>query len=634
MQTNDVLVKRQLIKRLVFENKYNRAYDILFDLLSIYPNDFEILSQIGYVSFLMQSYNESISYYKQCININNEEINNSFINNWFSYHQYAKLLHFHQNDYQLAKNYYIKSLKLNNENISIYYDIAKLYIDIKNYDESQTYFEQYFDLICDLEERRDDNFNFINKKLSKLQENIDIPHYEYGKLLFYELDRKNNGKQHVQIAIDLKPENIDYQFEFAMMLKICQSMKKAKKYFIKCIQETKEKNDKYLYEYGIFLTDSLKDTNLGMIYVKKAFDLRPKCEKYKNEYFALKNWNEYQSKLKQQNNANNNHNKTVTNNNNNHKSAQSQHQQSQSNKCYANIINTKKGTNSHKIYYNNNNHYGQNNHHHNNNREIYNSIKRDARRIKFEDGSNGNNVGFDGGQTSIDWDKICGTNNKYSSRILEFKSKFKIACQAQAEHNYILAKNILEDLIKIAPEDGEIFGRYAFALAQLNNLYQAEKFYKKSLILSPRNYVTMYNYAFLLYYKLQRYDEAENLYKKCLKIKPNCAKALLNYARLLDTIKKKKLSEQYYRMCLSGSPNYDLCFYYFGYVTFLCNIFTLCTFDLMYTVNEPCVNCMYICHILGVSCIDKKDMRKLNIFYKKLLIVGHIRIYIILGYVD
>ena len=589
------LVKRQLIKRLVCETKYERAYHILLDLLSIYPNDYEILSQIGYVSYLMQSYNESISYYKQCIDINNIQINNSFINNWFSYHQYAKLLHFHEKDYQNAKNYYIKSLKLNDENIPIYYDIAKLYFDLKDFEESHSYFEQYFDSITDLEQEYEDESLSPPRRLTKLRENIDIPHFEYGKLLFYELDRKNNGKYHVQTAIDLSPNNIHYQFEFALMLKISQSLKKAKKYFIKCIQETQEKNDKYLYEYGIFLTDSLKDTNLGMIYVKKAYDLKPKNQQYKNEYFALKNWNEYQSKLQSQSNTTKSDNNGQLNktgskqqfqDNNTNKSGSTQDTNTTSNgsnasKCYANIVNTKKaqkGNNhSHKVY---NNHYHHHNrHHHNgNNREIYNSIKRDARRIKFEDndGSQSNKGGgkskngqYDGNQTSIDWDKICGTNNKYSSRILEFKSKFKIACQAQAEHNYILAKNILEDLIKIAPEDGEIFGRYAFALAQLNNLYQAEKFYKKSLILSPRNYVTMYNYAFLLYYKLQRYDEAELLYKKCLKIKPNCAKALLNYARLLDTIKKKKLSEQYYRMCLSGSPNYDLCFYYFGYVIYI-----------------------------------------------------------------
>ena len=136
-----------------------------------------------------------------------------------------------------------------------------------------------------------------------------------------------------------------------------------------------------------------------------------------------------------------------------------------------------------------------------------------------------------------------------------------------------------------------------------------------------------YNYAFLLYYKLQRYDEAEALYKKCLKIKlylhlfcvrftqyieykyiknrPNCAKALLNYARLLDTIKKKKLSEQYYRMCLSGSPNYDLCFYYFGYVL---TLWMLIVFHSGF---------YYIIQTKGVFCIDKKDMKKLNISYKK-----------------
>eukprot|EP01084_Bolivina_argentea_P134967 237914_1 len=490
--SNSFLSQRALIKSLVSEKKHSAAYDVLLQLLSHCRNDYVLLSQLGYVSYQMECYDDALTYYRQCIDIHENEIVNSFVSNWFCYYQYAKLLHLHLHNYIAAKRYYIKSLKLNADNIAIYRDIAKLYLDTANYAESATYFEQYFSLIG-------------HARKDKLAHNLDAVHYEYAQLLWHKLDRKTNAKSHIQRAIALKPKNATYQFEFALMLRATQSFKKAKKCLIQCIELTHWKNDRYLYCYGLFVTEVLKDPKQGMFYVKKALDLAPQTEEYKNEFIALKKWNDYQFKSQK--------------------------------KCYAKVINTKPNTKAHQ-------------------REIYNSIKRDARRIKFEDGTHS--------PSPIDWDKICGSNNKYSSRILEFKSKFKIACQAQAEHNYDLAKSILEDLIKIAPEDGEIFGRYAFALAQLNILSAAERYYKKSLMLSPRNYVTMYNYAFLLYYKLKRYHKAELLYKKCLKIKPNCAKALLNYARLLDTIKEKARSEQYYRMCLSGSPNYDLCFYYFG----------------------------------------------------------------------
>eukprot|EP01084_Bolivina_argentea_P043111 79448_1 len=81
---------------------------------------------------------------------------------------------------RLAKEYYIKSLKLNNCNLLIYYDIAQLYIDIKNYNQSQIYFEQYFDLI--------NNSNIITK--NKNNNNIHIIHYKYSQLLFYKLNKK------------------------------------------------------------------------------------------------------------------------------------------------------------------------------------------------------------------------------------------------------------------------------------------------------------------------------------------------------------------------------------------------------------------------------------------------------------
>ena len=417
------LESRQLIKRLVAENKYTAAHSHLLELLTASPNDYMLVSQIAFVSYQLQSYDESMAYYKQCIDII-AEIGNSFINNWFSYHQYAKLLHLHLNDYQNAKTYYIKSLRLNECNFSIYFDIAQLYVDIKNYVESQTYFEQYFDLI----ESEEDT-----KRMRRVRKNIDVAHFEYAKLLFYKLDRKTNGKSHIQIAIELKPKNIDYHYAYCKMLKICQEMKKAKKHYLKCIELSNSKDDKYLYEYGIFLTDCLKDTYSGILFVKKAFDLKPKNEQYKNEYLALKNWNDYQSKAREQKAATTPKEQQRAN----HKYSKQQ------SKKWATIINTKKHNHVNtRIYYNNNTR--------SNNREIYNSIKRDARRIKFGDGSNG----YETGQTSVDWDRICGTNNKYTSRIIEFKSKFKIACQAQAEHNYVLAKNILEDLIQIAPEDG------------------------------------------------------------------------------------------------------------------------------------------------------------------------------------
>jgi len=650
------LQQRQLIKRLVFEHKYESAYNILLDLLSVYPNDFEILSQIGYVTYLLQLYNESLSYYKQCIEINNQQIDNSFISNWFSYHQYAKLLHFHCNEHQNAKLYYLKSLKLNEENIPIYYDLAKLHQDMQRFDEAHSYFEQFFDLI---EFHKARNL----KRMKCMQDYLDVAHYEYALLLFYRVDRKFNGKQHLQMAIDLKPEHAEYHHALAAMHKLCQSLKKARKHYLQCIELTQEKKHSYLYEYGIFLTDALKDTQQGIVYVKKALDLQPANQQYKDEYLALKNWNEYQAKLRQQQQvpACKEDSKTEENNTSDQDDVDEEdehdvddddhdddddqvderkpdevasshsgyaHNHSDNTVAEQAVSTTTTATTrsrgkkyhrksstqrAHSLPWNASDYAGNSNH----NREIYNSIKRDARRIKFDDSSHGTAStttttngshsagGIDGGQQSIDWDKICGKNDKYSSRILEFKAKFKIACQAQAEHNYVLAKNILEDLIKIAPEDGEIFGRYAFALAQLNNLYEAEKYYKKSLILSPRNYVTMYNYAFLLYYKLQRYEEAEVLYKKCLKIKPNCAKALLNYARLLDTVKKKKLSEQYYRMCLSGSPNYDLCFYYFG-----CFLYRQERYEEAKYFLQKAVNCWphshlhhfrlaVTCHILG-----------------------------------
>eukprot|EP01084_Bolivina_argentea_P043110 79447_1 len=65
---------------------------------------------------------------------------------------------------RLAKEYYIKSLKLNN----------------CNYNQSQIYFEQYFDLI--------NNSNIITK--NKNNNNIHIIHYKYSQLLFYKLNKK------------------------------------------------------------------------------------------------------------------------------------------------------------------------------------------------------------------------------------------------------------------------------------------------------------------------------------------------------------------------------------------------------------------------------------------------------------
>eukprot|EP01084_Bolivina_argentea_P272837 464622_1 len=115
MDVNSNLAQRQLIKSLVSENKYYVAYNILIKILPKYPKDYEILSQIAYITFKMELYSESLIYYKQCIDINNFEIQNSFISNWFNYYQYAKLLHINHK-YNSAKEYYIKSLKLNNCN--------------------------------------------------------------------------------------------------------------------------------------------------------------------------------------------------------------------------------------------------------------------------------------------------------------------------------------------------------------------------------------------------------------------------------------------------------------------------------------------------------------------------------------
>ncbi len=189
-------------------------------------------------------------------NISEEDDNNKKIFNMFGLYNYSL------NKNEIAKKYYKIAIGNINSDSDACYNLALLYEEEENFDDSKYYYLKAIELsnhrksyinyaeILDNEERIKEALYYYQRVVNLYSNNKDVL-FEYGKFLLKNKEYNNAEEVFLKI-LNLNNNNSDTSvlFYFALTLKENNKIEEAKKYFLKCI----EKNESYsMIEYAIIL---------------------------------------------------------------------------------------------------------------------------------------------------------------------------------------------------------------------------------------------------------------------------------------------------------------------------------------------------------------------------------------------
>lgn len=119
-------------------------------------------------------------------------------------------------------------------------------------------------------------------------------------------------------------------------------------------------------------------------------------------------------------------------------------------------------------------------------------------------------------------------------------------------------ENVLQQLIKLRPNEVTFLGNYAIFLNNVRGDHdRAEEFYKRALESDPNDADILGNYAIFLTNVRGDHDRAEEFYKRALESEPNRADILGNYANLLTDVRgDHDRAEEFYKRAIESDPSH------------------------------------------------------------------------------
>ena len=111
--------------------------------------------------------------------------------------------------------------------------------------------------------------------------------------------------------------------------------------------------------------------------------------------------------------------------------------------------------------------------------------------------------------------------------------------QINAQRNFLLRKEMVEEAAKQCPDNPVLVFKYAFSLERFNKPEEALSYYKKAAELDPGMAQAYFGQGDI-YNQLQRYEEAIVAYNKGLEIDPTNVRAIKCRIKAEEQIKAGK----------------------------------------------------------------------------------------------
>lgn len=203
------------------------------------------------------------------------------------YFKYAKFLHFDLKEYDEAESVYSKCIKMDKFDGDLYFHFAKFLTLIKKYENAKKCYLQCLELS------------------SSPKASI---HFNFGMLLYYNLMDKKNGIYHIEKAVKIKPNIIQYHFEFALMLKNENDPKyyqRINECFETALKLTNYQNTEILVEFGMFLIKYMNQKEKGSKFMELASTFNENVVIQKKEINVIRRHHIKENKEKEILNASN-----------------------------------------------------------------------------------------------------------------------------------------------------------------------------------------------------------------------------------------------------------------------------------------------------------------------------------------
>lgn len=132
--------------------------------------------------------------------------------------------------------------------------------------------------------------------------------------------------------------------------------------------------------------------------------------------------------------------------------------------------------------------------------------------------------------------------------------------RADAEPDLQNRKIILEEGLRLFPNNATLFGNYAlFLINDLKDANAAKEAFEKAITIEPYNQINLVNYALLLTNEIHDFDAAEKIYNQLIKTEPLSAIITSNYANfLMHTRRNHEKAELMFKKTIELDPNYPL----------------------------------------------------------------------------
>ncbi len=128
------------------------------------------------------------------------------------------------------------------------------------------------------------------------------------------------------------------------------------------------------------------------------------------------------------------------------------------------------------------------------------------------------------------------------------------------------AMELYREALAVDPKYGDAHNLMGFVFENKKNYSEALKSYMKAVKYNPKNSKYLFRVAYLLHYKLERFDEALSYYEKVIQLRPEDVETYFNIGYLYYKQDKDKLAMSYFAKTIEIDPGYYRGFSYIGYI--------------------------------------------------------------------
>jgi tetratricopeptide (TPR) repeat protein len=127
----------------------------------------------------------------------------------------------------------------------------------------------------------------------------------------------------------------------------------------------------------------------------------------------------------------------------------------------------------------------------------------------------------------------------------------------ESEHNPICLE-YYTTAVELEPKDPDVLYTLAFAKEQFNQIEEAEKIYRKMIVLDNEYHEALFHLGYIKQFTAKDIDSAIYFYQSALEVQPKFIQAWHNMGLCFEDKKDKLAASNAFRKALAIDPNYEL----------------------------------------------------------------------------